>query len=279
MGGVDLGPVDPGSIINDSPRLPGNVPFYSGPQSLQTPGSETGVPSTNGRATLSSWILYPRAPGCCGPTGAFGPIVGELFVESGVAFNISDGIFGHELSSAGWDIQGGARTLFYNPQCDAAWTITGSITNIHNQANDSTIPINLKNFNFQGVTIPSLDVFVRNLNRTYVNGALGRDWYLWGQAHVNGLEEGTLPNWRVGAEVGGRWGTAKAEVTELTHQTETIYGAFVALYTEVECPWHCCIFTAGLRTEYGYTWCDIFQHQNRTDLQDLNILLTLGVRF
>jgi hypothetical protein len=47
----------------------------------------------------------------------------------------------------------------------------------------------------------------------------------------------------------------------------------------VEIPCHCCVFTAGIRTEYGYTWCDILQSQNRTDVQDINLLITVGVRF
>jgi hypothetical protein len=278
MGGLETGPVDPGSIINDSPRLPGNVPFYSGPQSLQTPGTEA-PPQEPVRATLSSWMLYPRAPGCCGPTGAFGPIVAELFMDTGAAFNVSGGIFGHALSSAGWDIEGGGRTLFYNPQCTAAWTVALGVTNIYNQGNDSTVNATLINYNFQGTTIPALTVGVRDLNRTYANFGLGRDWYLWGQAHVDGISEGELPNWRVGCEVGGRYGTAKLEATEVTNITETIYGTYVALYTDVEYPWHCCILTAGLRMEYGYTWCDILQQQNRTDVEDLNVLLTVGIRF
>jgi hypothetical protein len=278
MGGLDTSPTDPGTIINDSPRLPGNVPFYSGPQSLQTPITQPTQPIA-AQSTLSSWILYPRPAGCCGPTGAFGPIVGELFFDVGPAFNVSDGIFGHSLSTAGLDIEGGGRTLFFNPECTAAWYVSLGVTNISNHANDHSIVVNLQNFNFQGTTIPSLNVTPNDLNRTYADLSVGRDWYLWGPARVDGISAGELPNWRVGAEVGGRWGTAKLEATEITNQSETIYGAFVAIHSEIECPWHCCIFQAGLRLEYGYTWCDILQQQNRTDLEDFNVLVTVGVRF
>jgi hypothetical protein len=279
MPGIETGPTDPGAIISDSPRLPGNVPFYSGPQSLQTPTPDTSNQPTAGRATLSSWILYPRSPGCCGPTGLFGPISAELFLNAGPSFNVSGGVFGHALGDAGWDIDGGARTLFFNPACDAAWTVAFSVSNINNHASDHSVVANLQNFNFQGVTIPSLDVSVRELNRTYANLGIGHDWYLWGPAHVEGISQGSLPNWRIGVEGGGRWGTADVKLTEVTNQSETIYGTYAALYSDVEYPWHCCVFTAGLRLEYGYTWCDILQHQNRTDLEDFNVLLTFGVRF
>ena len=36
---------------------------------------------------------------------------------------ISGGVFGHELG-VGWEIEGGGRTLFFNPACDAAWTVS-----------------------------------------------------------------------------------------------------------------------------------------------------------
>jgi hypothetical protein len=310
MPGVQTNPSEPGVIISDSPRLPGNVPFYSGPQSLQTPGTEP--PPPPGRTTLSSWILYPRAPGCCGPVGGNGPIATELFLGVGPSFPIGNGAFGHELGT-GWDIDGGARALFFNPACDRAWTLDFSVSNVNNHASDQThrfflndvtagqaglfttdpltgtpVPnapraqqfgINPATLLTTNQVLPAFPVTVRSLNRTYANLGVGRDWYLWGPAHVVGVSPGELPNWRVGVEFGGRYGTAKLELNEIRHRTDTIAGLYAAVYSDVECPWHCCVFTAGLRLEYSYTWDDILQSQNPSDVQDINLLVTIGVRF
>ncbi len=310
MPGLQTNPAEPGTIINDSPRLPGNVPFYSGPQSLLPPGADN--PPTPARATLSSWILYPRWPGCCCPTGADGPIGMEIFLDAGPSFNVGSDIFGHALAT-GWEIEGGARTLFFNPECTRAWTVSFAVSNINNHADDQTQRVILTdltagqaglvttNANGQttintvraqqfginpavlnGTTTQPLAMFpvtVKSLNRTYANLGLGGQWYLWGPAHVEGINAGGLPNWRVGGEVGGRYGTEKLDLNEIRHRTDTIGGFYVAVYSDVEYHCHCCVFTAGLRTEYGYTWDDILQHQNRADVQDVNVLVTLGVRF
>ncbi len=291
MPGVDTKPTEAGSIISDSPRLPSNVPFYSGPQSLQTPGADNAPPQTPTRATLSSWMLYPRSPGCCGPTGSFGPITAELFLDVGPSFNVSGGIYGHELGT-GWDIDGGTRALFFNPQCDQAWTVAFSISNINNHASDQSIKVTLTDVTVQqanltalfptsdpNAKLPAFPVTIRSLNRTYANLGAGHDWYLWGPAHIEGITDGALPNWRVGFEAGGRYGTDDLILNEIRHRTNVCGGIYGAVYSDVEYPWHRCIFTAGLRLEYGYTWDDDLQEQNRTDLQDINLLVTLGVRF
>ena len=35
----------------------------------------------------------------------------------------------------------------------------------------------------------------------------------------------------------------------------------------------------GVRLEWDYTWMDILQHQNNSDLQDINLILNTGFRF
>jgi hypothetical protein len=129
------------------------------------------------------------------------------------------------------------------------------------------------------VTLPEVAVTVQSLNRTYATLGFGRDWYLWGPARVDGISHGVLPNWRVGVEAGGRYGTEKLSLNEIPHTTDHIGGLYVSLYTDVEYPWHCCVFSAGLRAEYGYTWSDVLQPQNPADVQDLDVLVTFGVRF
>ena len=56
-------------------------------------------------------------------------------------------------------------------------------------------------------------------------------------------------------------------------------GVFLAVHSDLEIPCGCCIFQAGLRSEYGYTWADILQRQNNSDVQDINLLFNLGLRF
>ncbi len=280
MSGLETNPSNPGAILNDAPRVPGNVPFYTGPQSLEPPGANNIPPPPQTQQT--SWILYPRWPGCCCPKGLNGPICEELFLNVGPSFNVSGGVFGHELGT-GWDIEGGARTLLFNPECTADWRVSFSVSNINNHASDQTQHVTLLNVPIQtslGIAnLPSASVTLKSLNRTYANLGFGHDWYLWGPAHVEGISHGELPNVRVGVEGGGRYGTEMLRVNELRHLTDTIGGLYVALYADYEHPWHCCVFTAGLRVEYGYTWDDILQHQNPSDVQDINLLVTAGVRF
>jgi hypothetical protein len=144
--------------------------------------------------------------------------------------------------------------------------------------------------------VPTLGVSVRSLNRTYVNFGLGREWYLIG----NGLTCGNGgficgPNaggpgcggccgcgqgwtWRVGCDVGGRWGTAKLELHELRHRTSVTEGVYLAVHSDVEIPCGCCIFVVGGRVEWDVTRIHILQ-DNDTDTQDVNLLMTMGVRF
>ncbi len=153
------------------------------------------------------------------------------------------------------------------------------------------------------LVVPGLPI--EALNRTFVNIALGRDWYLFQPAHTylsclgggcggNGCNDCGGLTWRVGIDGGARYGTAKLDLhgiqapnattgTEMLvgvrHRTDTIAGAFVAVHSDVEYPCGCCTFQAGIRFEWDYTWMDILQEQNNTDVQDLNLLFTLGARF
>ncbi|MCC6419916.1 MAG: hypothetical protein IT429_16905 [Gemmataceae bacterium] len=122
------------------------------------------------------------------------------------------------------------------------------------------------------VTVP---VFVTpdNLNRTFVNLAFGRVWYLDGSAA--NPRDGT---WRAGFDVGGRWGTGKLDLNEIRHRTSVLTGAFVAVHTDVEIPWGHLLLQAGVRASYGYTFADFLQGNN-SDIHDVFIVGTLGVRF
>jgi hypothetical protein len=230
--------------------------------------------------TLSDWIIYPRGPGCCGPVGGDGPIGTQLYLRSGVSIPTGDGMFERTLH-AGWDIEGGVRALFFNPAQDAAWTVDLGITNIF-QNGDKRTKFNLINFpvtTTQGGT-PTIEntfpVSVRSLNRTFVDLAAGREWYLLGGADCSCQG----PNVRAGFDFGGRYGSEKINFEETHHRTDTIGGVFVALHADVECPCcGACILLAGGRVEWDYTWNDIFGEPTRSDIEDLNLMFNFGVRY
>jgi hypothetical protein len=185
-------------------------------------------------------------------------------------------IFGHVLET-GWQIQGGARSLFFKPSMDRAWVIDLGIGDIFNRGQRSDIKIPLRvlvpNPGATQVFLVNRQLSVRQLNRTYVEPSLGHEWYLT-------TPEDHLPyQWRVGLDAGGRMGSTKAEFNEHPHRAD-VYGAVVlALHTDWEFRRGCCTFMAGFRAEWAYNWMDILQEQNDSDLQDVSLLFTAGVRF
>ncbi len=257
----------------------GGRPFAAPPGESATPPSgavDAAGPAPLGVATSSTWIDYQRCLGCCGPVGGNGPIGYEAYVRNGMDFPIGGNPFGSRLD-VGWDVTAGGRTLLFDVAAEKAWTIDLSITNIFNNNSDRTTTYPLFNIpTGPGIPpTPQVNAIIKNLNRTYVNAAAGREWYLWGCASVAKPDT----NLRVGMDVGGRYGTEKAEFTNLQHRTDVNAGVFLSLHSDLEIPWGCCIFQAGLRWEYGYTWSDILQHQNDGDIQDTTLMFTTGVRF
>jgi hypothetical protein len=231
-------------------------------------------PTVPAAAGLSSWILYSQHD-CCGPIGGNGPIREELFLRSGVSLPAEGAIFGHVLET-GWVIEGGGRSLFFNPEMDRAWAVTLSISNInnHGQRSDFKIPYHVILPSGVSTTTVTTDVTVRELNRTFANISLGEEWYLWGSADCC-----TEPRFRVGIDAGGRLGSAKIRFNELRHHSDVVSAVFVALHGDLEIPRGCCTFMLGFRVEWDYTWMDILQIQNNSDLEDVNFLVTAGVRF
>jgi hypothetical protein len=246
---------------------------------LPAPAGDAAAPVEGAGPLLSSWILYPRSPGCCGPVGAHGPIYSEVYVRNGVAVPIGGGFLNRVLD-AGWDVEGGIRSLFFNADRTGAWVLDIGVSNVFNPSQTRNEKATLRNVvvktdNNGGTrTLPTLDVGVVSYNRTNFNVAWGSEWYLLGCA-----DNFSSPNWRVGADVGGRYGSAKINLDVLTHRTDTVGGVFVALHSDLEIPCGGCIFIAGARAEWDYIWSDILQTQNRTDVQDLTLILTLGARY
>jgi hypothetical protein len=252
------------------------------------PGAPDGLPPTpNGPLTgpgrLSDYIIYNRPHGCCGPVGGDGPIGTEIFFRTGPSIVAGGGVFADTLQT-GWGFDVGARSLFFDPGADAAWTVTYGISNYtyHGQRPDIQIPLTIlvpspvqngtpQTVHF-GTDVPG--VTVRSLNQTFFNLGFGRDWWIFGPAYsCDG------PLWRVGADFGGRWGSAKLQLNELRHRTDVIGGVWVGVHSDLEFPCGCGWFVAGFRAEWQYVWSDILQIQNNSDLTTVNLLLNLGYRF
>jgi hypothetical protein len=237
---------------------------------------------------LNNWLAYRTTPGCCCFQGRNGPIRGELFLRNGLAFVTGSGIFGAVLKT-GWDIDGGGRVLFFNPQESKAWVVTVGLSNIVNHAPDATHPFTLRNVQVRTgvtnpitglatpevVTVPSVTTTTSGFNQTFVNLAGGREYYLLGSANPS---QNCLM-WRVGWDFGGRYGTSSVFLRALRHGTDTIGGMFGALHSDVEYPFHCAILQAGIRVEYNYIWNDALQAQNPSDYQSINLLFSGGMRF
>jgi hypothetical protein len=252
-----------------------------------TPNGAEGEGEANGRSSderstpgMSSWLTYARPADCCGPVGKHGPICAEIYFRTGVSFP-----FGRFLASQlkpGWVIEGGLRSLFFNPQQDAAWVLDGGISNVNYNSTTRDTAI-LRNISItqtilgQQVTsiIPELPVTPGGLNQTFLNLSVGRECYLWGDATQAELG----PTWRVGWDLGGRWGTEKLVLREIRHRTDVVGGLFGAVHTDVEFPCACCIYHVGVRAEYGYIWSDVLQSHNNADLNTINLLFTAGVRY
>jgi hypothetical protein len=209
-------------------------------------------------------------------------------MRSGLSFPIGGGVLKDTLQ-VGWGIQGGGRTMFFNQANDMAWSVDLSVSNMNNHGKrpDIQIPLSIlvpsPTLSITGGTNPPVrvtfgqngvpGVTVRQLNRTYANLGLGREWWVNSSADAPGFK------WRVGLDVGGRYGTESMKFQEIQHRTDVIAGLYVAVHSDLEIPWGCVIFQAGVRVEYGYTWSDILQIQNNSDLEDINLLFTAGIRF
>jgi hypothetical protein len=292
-----------GTAEAQTPAL-GTITYGAAPSPL-SPGLPTAsLPETAAQAPVhngpSDYILGNKGD-CCGPMGGDGRIDVETFTRLGASMPLDAGYFGKTLGT-GWLFEAGGRSLFFNQENDAAWTVELSLANIsnHGQRSDQIAVLhNVAVPNSQtaialggpsAVSVPVVPVTVRNLNRTMANLGIGREIYLWGPAskcsgdtvsacHGEGCTSNCVAdNWRVGFDVGGRWGTEKLELHELNHFTGVVTGVFVALHTDMEIPCGCCVFQLGARVEWDYTFENILPGID-SDLQSLNFMVTMGVRY
>jgi hypothetical protein len=239
---------------------------YTGPVSPEFTVPPVTVPAT-GAATAG-----PHCAGCCGPLGGNGLIDEELYFRGGTSLPVAGGFF-NKVISAGWLVEFGGRSVFYNADDDAAWTADLGLSYTYN---DGSRPLQGINFGAGG---GGPLVSVATLNRTFGNIALGREYYLRGTAHGEGVR------WRAGSDLGMRYGTARldlhdlAQVSQYDRANKWCYGWFASLHSDIEIPYGCCLFVAGIRAEIDQDYLPQLFAGQKSDLTDVNLLLTLGVRF
>lgn len=242
------------------------LPSFARAQCCESPGLQkvnlSDVPG-NAEDRFLAWDTHPRA--CCtGPTSAKPPIQTEVYFRTGPSFILGGGTYGSSLDT-GWTFQGGAKAMFFNPFFDAAWYVDMSLSNSQNSAGNHPATVSLI------VDDVATQATIRGLNRTFVGLGVGRAWYLWAPADT------ASSNLRVCWDGGGRWGTARGDFFEITHETDVIGGMYTGVEVDWEMPCRFCIFHVGARLEYGYTWSDVLQR--KSDVQDINVLLQAGIRF
>lgn len=215
---------------------------------------------------LSDWMTYRHGPGC-GPVGANGLIGMDLYVRTGPTWLLAQPFF-RDSVGPGWMVDGGGRTLFFNPAHRAAWLVDLGLSFKYNDGNS---PDHV--FSFAGQ-----DVSVRALYRTDIHFGGGREWYLLGSAIGEQL------NWRFGLDGGGRWGTVRLDLNAsdedsgFLRENSESQGMYAGFYSDLQFPMGCCTLFGGFRLEYNVTWSDIVPRRDDT-MEDLNFLLMAGVRF
>lgn len=250
--------------------LPGSVHAQYGTQAfvVEDRPSAEGEPA-HGSGSCSegdrwlNWVTHPRNY-CSSCGGSKPPIQTELYFRTGPSFIVGGGTYGQSLET-GITFQGGAKAMFFNPPFDSAWYLDFSLSNSQNSASGNPRTVTLI------VDDVATQATIRGLNRTFVSAGLGRAWYLVGTA------QDEAPSLRWCLDGGGRWGTARGDFFEITHETDVIGGAYVGSQLDLEIPCRYCLFHVGLRLEYGYTWSDMLQRQS--DVQDLNLLFQVGIRY
>ena len=268
-------------------QQPSYEPVYPAPSPF-APLPDTTPAPTPANTGLSDWIRYTRE--CCeGKPGKHTPLYTELYFSSGAAFPINSPTsgFSRELQT-GWTLMGGARGLLFNEEMTAAWVLDLHIINIHQYAGAHNTAFPLTVFQ-NGVPITSgvtangngvgtePNFRLEDVNRTLAGVGFGREWYLWNPANFDGLTG------RIGVDTGGRVGSERLNVVNSARSAHTvgvIESVYAAAHCDFEMPCGAVLFNAGFRLEWAYTFSDILQQgQDKSNMQDLTLLFTIGVRY
>ena len=231
---------------------------------------------------------------CCGPIGANGPIVYDLYFRTGPSFIVGGGSEFAGAVGFGWTVGGGGRTLFLNPERTAAWALDLGVSFAYNDGEESRVidvftpapPFfdetnNQNPLNGMVITPDQLNPFrIRGLYRTSFNYAIGRDWFLDGPE----FSGSPFRNRRLGIDIGGRWGNTHADLVPVgdpdnfLRRNVVYHGIFVGANYSWELPMGAWTLFGGGRAEYGYDYTNVIPPRDG-NIQDIRVQLMGGVRF
>jgi hypothetical protein len=252
---------------------------------MQTPNSVNVAPSAadagapappapNGKPDFWSAVgqtgTAPPNPtsNCCGPVGADGGIGQEIYARFGWSCPRGDGRLAFNLEK-GYTAQIGSRSLFFDPAGTCAWAVDAHVVYTHNRgfAND------IHTLNTEPVT-------VRDLHRTAVGLGLGRDWF---SARPGFILDTWDTNFRLGLDVGGRWGAGHVDFDtpfelEGYRRRYDVFGqAFAGALGTAEVPIGGWTMLFGGRVEWIRTFSDLLPKDANFD--EFTATLILGVRY
>jgi hypothetical protein len=242
------------------------------------------VPSPVPGAVYSPWCGDTPAGACCGPTGANGPVTYDVYARTGVSLLTGGGKMTAVTKTFGWNMQIGARTLFFNPTGDAAWVLDLGFGRTNNAGRGAASPVDINQRAVKNVAFGDGTTFaagVTEVRRTSFNFGLGRDYFLNGPGVADAEGYG---NFRAGWDVGGRWGTASVDLEPFVdpggnrRRQDVYHGLYVAGQGTWEQPMGSWTLFFGGRVEWGYYWTNLLP-PNDGDFRDVNLLLIGGVRF
>jgi len=235
----------------------------------------------------SRWI---SSGPCLCDGGESPPIAAEVYFRTGISTPFASSFNHHDLLGrdmrAGFLYQLGIRTLFFDVPATRAWAIDVSLSHVDN-GQDPDVGYPLAVIDFTGNTDPTTGqpevkriqfgtpieppIHIRDTHRTYLNLGFGRDTY-W-----NASAEDSGRRFRVGWDVGARYGALSQEYDRIKHRTDVIGGLYAGAHADFEWSTSWGAWHAGVRCEYSYTWSDILQRAS--DIQEINTLLTVGIRY
>jgi len=240
------------------------IPPPAGP----VPGGPVIPPPVPTGAPVAGCGLPNPAGDCCGPVGANGPVGQEVYVRVGANFPLGNGLLARSLNT-GITTQVGGRSQFFDPAGDAAWAVDVHVQFQYNNADSQDV-----------VTFRGEPVFVRELHRWAFGLGVGRDTFLSGAGFVGGTWDA---NFRLGWDVGGRWGSGHADLTPLfepegyrRHQ-DVFAQTFAGVMATMEVPVGGWTWIGGGRLEWAYTFSDIIP--KGASFHEINALAVCGVRY
>lgn len=250
--------------------MPADAPIYA--QSPSVPPEQPNIQPKVGAYAPDAWVYQqqPNATGGCGPMGANGPIGSDVYARVGPSLVLTRTDFGKSLRT-GWEIDGGGRSLFFSPEGDKAFIVDLGVTYQYNHGKPGPV------FNLDGANFT-----VRNLYRTAASLGLGFDRYAFGPGFIGGMWDA---NFSYGFDGGARMGSSHVELNNLAtfppglRRVQDVYFAsFAGLHFDMEVPMGAWTFVSGVRAVWSFTGMDFIPGAN-TNLSDLGLLLTVGVRY